>query len=214
MKYLFFDDLKRTKKILMLYYVLILFVTCFIDVILGWIMIAYIIKIDRDLWKENLLLQLPSYYKNMPRQNLYPDEKNCWFYSVALSAIVLWGVACLCNFDYDQILNQSRSTSYFLIIFSLGNFMLFFASLYHVTWAAGCLKWTEITKISSVLNKCYLAFALIVLIIIRTKWFVKWIRNILNPSLLLCGVMLGINLIIFIASILLLRKLFREVVID
>ena len=79
MKYLLLIDFKSVKKILILYYILIALATFFVYPIAGWIVILFIIRIERDVCKENALMGLPSFYKTFPQTNLYPDEKNLFF---------------------------------------------------------------------------------------------------------------------------------------
>lgn len=170
MKHLLLMDAKAAKQILFLYYLGILLLTLFIHPILGWAAIFFIIRIEQDVCKENALMGLPQFYKDLPNKNLYPDEKNAFFYIVLIVAILIWGGSSfIVGIEGTRNLNERVQ-----IIIILSIICMIVCGFYHMSWIYYFLKYQNITVCMQMVRKYYIIFAVIFLLLARSGYAKKF----------------------------------------
>lgn len=206
MRNLLLIDLKSVKNILIIYYVILLFVTIFIYPIAGWVVLLFIIKIERDVCNDNALMGLPAFYKNFPKKYLYADEKNLFFYLVILVAILLWGGACFAveiN-DYSGFMEKIR------LIIGLGMILLIVCGIYHISWFHFFFKYFDVRKSIQSAGKYYFIIALLFVLLSKNNFLYKKVRELLQFKANTCIILGIINLVVLLISIWYLRKSYEK----
>lgn len=179
MRYLVSIDIKSVKKILFLYYLGILGITLFVHPILGWGGSFLTLRIERDICKENMLMGIPKLYRGFPNKNLYPDEKNVFFYLVILNALFIWGIGSF----IAGIEGVSGLSNKIQFIIALDIISLIICGFYHLSWICVFLKYQNIIVCMKVVRKYYIIFATIFLLFARTGYISKIVELFINNKL-------------------------------
>ena len=169
MRYLVSIDIKSVKKILFLYYLGIFVITLFVHPILGWGGSFLTLRIERDICKENVLMGIPELYRGFPSKNLYPDEKNFFFYLVILNALFIWGIGSFIV-GIEGVRGLSNKIQF---IIALGIISLIICGFYHLSWICVFLKYQNIIICMKVVRKYYIIFATFFLLFAKTGYISK-----------------------------------------
>lgn len=202
MKKLFMVDIKSVKKLLVLYYVLIALATVFIYPIAGWIIILFIIRIERDVCKENALMGLPVFYKTFPQKNLYPDEKNFFFYIVILGACIIWGISCFIV-GIEEFQGKDKQLR---MIVGLCFLVMIVCSIYHISWMHFFFKYQDTDICMKAVGKYYIIIALIVIFMSRNQYIYKKISVFFEFDRFTCLILGAIDILVLILAQIWTRK--------
>ena len=202
MKYLLLIDFKSVKKILIIYYILIALATFFVYPIAGWIVILFIIRIERDVCKENALMGLPSFYKTFPQKNLYPDEKNLFFYLVMMGACLVWGIGCFMVGvkEFPEISDKLR------LIIGLCFLVMIICSIYHISWMHFFFKYQDTTICMKAVSKYYIIIALLILLVSRNQYLYTKSTVLFEFSISTCLILGVIDILVLIVAFKYIRK--------
>ncbi len=206
MKYLLLVDFKSVKKLLIIYYTIILLVTVVIYPIAGWIGILFIIKIERDICKSNAIMELPKLYKNFPDKNLYPDEKNLLFYLVISGAFILWGISCF----FIKVEDFALLSDKLRLILGLSMFGMSICNVYHISWLHFFFKYGDTQKCRQIISKFYIILAFSVVFLTKNDYVYKKLGRIFEFSCQTCIILTAINIILTLFSYIIARKSYEK----
>lgn len=203
MKKLLMVDFKSVKKILVIYYVLIALATAFIHPIAGWIIILFIIRIERDVCKENALMGLPSFYKTFPQKNLYPDEKNLFFHIVIIGACIIWGISCFMVNSLEEFQGEGER---FRMIIGLCFLIMIICSVYHISWLHFFFKYQDTDVCMKAVGKYYIVIAFVAIFISRNQYIYEKVSVFFEFNSTTCLGLGAIEFLLLIFSYIWIRK--------
>lgn len=206
MKYLLLLDFKAGKKILILYYIIVALASILIHPALGCVVMIFAVRIEREVCKDNALMGLPIFYKNFPNKNLYPDEKNLFFYLVILGAMIIWSMICFAvkiN-GFQTIMDKLR------LIIGLGMLIIFICNIYHIIWMYFFFQYQDTVVCMKMVSKYYIILPMITIIISRNHYLYEKLGVIFQFNWIVCFILIILNILTILFGILFIRKSYEK----
>lgn len=206
MRYLLMIDLKSVKKIIMIYYLLILGSTLLINFMLGWVIILFVVKIERDICKENIIQNTIPLYRNLPKGNLYVDEKNVLYYLIIIGGIIIWsGTSFFCIIpEYPALDTKIR------MIIGLGMIMVLVCNLYHASWMCVFLRTYNVVECMQQLNKYYIGIFVLGLIVTKNSYVYEKLKSLFLFEERTCFWLFIINILLCGGTIIMSRRIYKK----